>query len=72
MTTLKVIYPDAFPMVNKRCHTVHESSWCRMPGLAVEIIDLISKHMNITVETVNYDSSINILKVFLFRLKTLI
>jgi hypothetical protein len=43
-----------------------------MPGLAVEIIDLISKHMNITVETVNYDSSINILKVFLSRLKTLI
>jgi hypothetical protein len=55
MSTLKVIYPNSFPMVNDECKLRHESKWCMMPGLAVEIINLIANHMNITIEPIHYN-----------------
>lgn len=57
---LRVLYPYHFPMVNNRCISAHETRWCRMPGIAAEIIHLIANHMNISIVSVEHDRSFGV------------
>ncbi|KAI6224067.1 hypothetical protein M3Y95_00843900 [Aphelenchoides besseyi] len=52
---LRVIYPDYFPMNNVNCTSNSSTKKCPRPGLAVEIISLIAKHINATIQVVGYD-----------------
>ncbi|KAI6184864.1 hypothetical protein M3Y97_00642200 [Aphelenchoides bicaudatus] len=61
---LKVIYPNFFPMVNKNCESQHETRWCQFPGIAVEIIGLLAKHMNMTICEVEFDHSLGPERIF--------
>ncbi|KAI6190494.1 Guanylate cyclase [Aphelenchoides bicaudatus] len=61
--TLKVSFFHFYPMVNAHCNKfpkLHVTKDCPMPGLAVEIIKLVTNYLNLTIE-VDFTGPIEVL-----------
>ncbi|KAI6184984.1 hypothetical protein M3Y97_00655500 [Aphelenchoides bicaudatus] len=59
---LRVAFFRYYPMVNFHClhkPTMHKSSRCPTPGLVVEILQLIAKHLNVTIEVATARANFN-------------